>query len=335
MRAVDIKYSAYMADAIDRAIESASDDVDGFMKRQFYPEDKTIGFDWPTGDSPIPWRLWLNQYELADVPTMVMSGTNVIDPTQILMYPSSGPPFNRIELRRDGNATFGQSTTPQNDTNVTGTYGFWTRTRPAGALAAAVTDTTGTSVTVTDSNTLGVGDLLIVDSERMLVTNKSMANTNIGWAGLSTDKASDNQVVVPDGTQFAPGEILLADSERLLVLDVVGNMLIVKRAWDGSVLTDHGGGTFWAARKLTVVRGTLGTTAATHTNGTACVANLVPSQIRDLTLGEAIVQSADELGAYTGGQAGQQAINDIGSSLADKWEEVETKYGRKIRHRTV
>jgi hypothetical protein len=339
MRAVDIKYSAYMADAVDRAIESASDNVDAFMNRHFYPLTQTVSFDWPTRDSPVPWRLWLNQYELADEPDLVITGTYLanpvtIPPAQYTLYPSSGPPWNRLELRRDLSAAFGSNSTPQNDTSITGRFGYWTKTRPAGTLSAAIATTSATSLTVTNGNLVGVGDLLFVGTEALLVTDRRMTNTGIAWAGLATASAADNQITVPDSTVFAPGEVLLADSERLLVQDIAGNNMIVKRAWDGSVLAEHTGGTLWAQRLLTVTRGDVGTTSATHLINAACAVNLVPAMIRDLALGEAAVQTANEVGAYAG-QSGEGSIANIGASLADKWEEAETKYGRKIRQRSV
>jgi hypothetical protein len=340
MRAVDIKYAAHMFDAVDRAIESAADNIDGFMKRQFYPIDQTISFDWPSNDSPTPWRIWLNQYELAAQPTLVVSGTYlvspvVITPAQYTLYPSSGPPWNRLELRRDLSASFGYNSTPQNDIGITGTFGYWTRTRAAGKLAVALSDTTGTTAQVSNANLVGVGDLLIIGTERMLVTGKSMVSTGVTAAGLSTAQVSDSTLAVPDATVFSVGEVLLYDSERVLIVDIAGNNLFVKRAWDGTTLTDHTSGTLYADRQLTITRGDLGSVAATHLINAAATVNLVPSQIRDLALGEAMVQTANEVGAYSGGQAGTGSVSDIGSSLADKWEETETKYGRKIRTRAV
>lgn len=339
MRAVDIKYAAYMADAVDRAIESASDNVDAFMKRQFYPSTATHTFDFPSTDSPVPWRRWLNQYELADQPDLVVTGTYlpspiVITPAQYILYPDSGPPFNRLELRRDLNAAFGSNTTPQNDIGITGRFGYWVRTRPAGTITAALTNTTDTTIAINNGNLVGVGDLLFLGTEAMLVTGRTMADTGVSWAGLSTASSADNQVSVPDGTEFAPGEVLLADSERLLILDIAGNMMVVKRAWDGSVLAEHTGGTLWAQRSLTVTRGDVGTTAATHLINASVAANLAPAMIRDLALGEAVVQTANEVGAYAG-QSGEGSISEIGASLADKWEEAETMYARQARQRAV
>jgi hypothetical protein len=339
MRAVDIKYAAYMSDAVDRAIESASDNVDSFMKRQFFPTTQTITFDWPSMDSPVPWRLWLNQFELADHPDLVVTGTYlpspvVITPAQYILKPDDGPPFTRLELRRDLNAAFGSNPTPQNDIGITGRFGYWTKTRPAGKTTAAIVDTTGTTISINNSAAIGVGDLLFIGTEALLVTGKQSVTTGVAWTGLTTAQAADNTVGVPDGTLFFPGEVLIANSERLLILDVVGNNLIVKRAFDGTVLVAHSAGTLFAQRNLTVTRGEVGTTAATHLTNVVCNANLAPSQVRDLALGEAIVQTANEVGAYAG-QAGSGNVSDIGASLADKWEETEAKYGRKARQRAV
>jgi hypothetical protein len=55
----------------------------------------------------------------------------------------------------------------------------------------------------------------------------------------------------------------------MLVVDRYTATVIVERQWSGSVLAAHSSGdTIYAYRTLTVQRGQLGTTAATHTTAT-------------------------------------------------------------------
>jgi hypothetical protein len=342
MSALDIKLTARSANAVDRAIETAADNIDGQLGRAFFPEDRTARFDWPEPRGGMPWRVWLRRNELADVTTkvpVVTSGGIVIPANTILWYPpNQGPPYTRMELDRSSSSAFGQGPTPQMDIAINGTFGFWTRTNPAGALAVAMTDTTTGLATVTNSTAVGVGDILIVGSERLLVTDKAMVSTaqTQQGAGAGTSNAADVALTVTDGTKYFAGEVLLLNSERMLITDIAGNVLTVKRGWDGTVLATHSGATIFTPRNLTVTRGALGTTAATHLINSACLISQVPTIIRDLSIGEASVQGEMEIGGYAGSQGqGGGTTTDIGEGLADKWEEAKTRYGRQMRSAVV
>jgi hypothetical protein len=340
-QALDVKQTARSDRQIDRAISSASDDVDGLMHRVFYPTVGTVYFDWPNFQSAYPWRIWFDASELADTTVnvpVVTSGGNVIDNADIFWgHPQYAPPYTYLELNRASSASFGQGSTPQRDVALTGTFGYWTRTRTGGALAAAVTDTTGTAVTGTDSSSVGVGDVILVDTERMTVTGKNMVTTaQTQLSGLTTALASDVSLGVTDGTKYTVNETLLLDSERLLIVDIAGNTLTVKRAWDGSVLSAHSGATVYAPRQFTVVRGDLGTTAATHTLAAVVSVNLVPARIRDLALATAIVQLTQEPGAYASSQgSGDNKVTGIGTGLDDLRASAYRDYGRQARRRVV
>ncbi len=184
----------------------------------------------------------------------------------------------------------------------------------------------------------GVGDTIVVDNERMLVTEKTSVTTSQTQqgSGCSTVSNADNTLGVTDGTQYAVNEVLTLDSERLLVLDIIGNSLIVKRGWDGTVLAAHTGATVYALRRLTVTRGGFGTTAATHTSSTAVSKALVPSLIQELAVAEAAVMVVQELGAYAATQgSGDNAISKIGQGLPDLRDRAYRDYGRKARSRAV
>ncbi len=84
----------------------------------------------------------------------------------------------------------------------------------------------------------------------------------------------------------------------MLITDIAGNVLTVKRAWDGSVLATHVGATVYAPRLLTVVRGVLGTAAATHLNGAAVAVHAVPGLVRELAVAEALNLFLQESAGY-------------------------------------
>jgi hypothetical protein len=342
-RALDIKETARSDWQIDRAIQSASRDIDSQMNRVFYPTDTTRYFDWPNFQYAYPWRLWLDQWELAAIPTSVTSGGVTIPLSACNFEPvNSGPPYTYLELRRDRSYSFGVGPTPQRDVAITGPWGFGVATDPAGTLAAAVSSTTATSVTVSDGSLVGVGDLLIVDSERMLVSNRASSDTGQTLiAGVTTASPSDNAVTVPDGTQLHVGEAIQVDSERMLIYDVTGNVATVKRAWDGTVLATHvTGARIYAFRALNVVRGQLGTTAATHGNASACSIHRVPALIKDLAIAEAENRILQEIAGYaravrTEASTGNTRAPASATALNDLRDSAYTAYGRKARSRVI
>jgi hypothetical protein len=320
--------------------------------RRFYNIDATYTFDWPNYQYAYPWRLWLDKYEMAAQPTKVVTGTYlpspvVISPSEYFLQPiNSGPPFTSLELRRDTSAAFGSNTTPQNDIGITGTFGYWNQLSPAGDLTAAISSVNATTIMISDGSLIGAGDVLTIDSERMLVVDKTMVSTGISWTGISTASAADNIAAVANGTAFDVGEVLLADAERLLIVDISGNNLIVKRAWDGTVLTTHSGGTLYAERQLTVNRGVYGTTATTHSNSAPISIAVIPGLVSQVALGEAIVMLIGSTAGYTAQitptpmrpnlkTGGQQAEDFPGPGMADLRNLCLEQFGRKARSRVV
>jgi hypothetical protein len=351
-RALDVKLASYANEQIDRAICSAADAVEGLAQRKFYPQDKTVKFDWPNFQYAYPWRVWLDNNELAAPATLVTTGSLlavpiVIPQTAIIYQPvNDGPPFNRIELRRDMNYGFGNNTTPQLDIAITGTFGYWTKTRAAGNATANISNV-DSSISVSDGISIGVGDVVIADSERMLVIDANFGDTGIAFSGLQTASANDNIVMVADGTKFTTGEVLQVDAEWILIVQIMGNTMMVKRGWSGSVLAAHTGGTLWARRTLAVLRGQLGTTAAVHNSGVALAITEVPSLVRQVAVAEAEVWLTQEPSAY-GGSANPQktsivnrggfAVSEsiIGAGLPDLRQRLcNSRLTRKIRTRVI
>lgn len=344
-RALDVRETARAAGQIDRAIEAAADAIDGgalgatrgsgLLKRRFFPELETRYFDWPNSQRARSWRLWLDQHELISVTTLTAGGTTIAA-SDYFLYPSDGPPYNRLEIDLDSSAAFASGDTHQRAIAITGVWGYTTDTASAGTLAEAL-DASETAVDVSDSSLIGVGDLIQVDSERMLVTNKTMLDTGQNIGGNLTASNSDVTVAVSDGTGYAVDEVILVDSERMLIVDIAGNNLTVKRAWDGSVLAAHtSGADIYALRTLTVVRGAYGTTAATHDSGAAISRHEVPSLVRDLSLGLALVQLLGEQAGYArtaGSGEGQREVT--GRGLAALRRDCYAAYGRKARIRGV
>jgi hypothetical protein len=129
------------------------------------------------------------------------------------------------------------------------------------------------------------------------------------------------------------GETLLVDSERMLVVDVAGTTLTVKRAWDGTVLAAHtSGADLYAPRTVTVTRGALGSTAATHTISTALTRHVVPGPVRELSVAETVNLLLQRQSGYarTVG-SGDNVRESSGRGLRSLRDQVWTSHGRKVR----
>ena len=337
MTALDVHPAQREISLIDSAIQGATGDVYGIIHRRFLPHDTTKYFDWPNEQLAYPWRIWFDQHDLVSATAVTSVGVSIPLANVFFEPVNKQPdePYTRMELNRATSSVFGGGTTPQRVVGVTGTWSYNAKTAPAGALAAPVSDTTGTTVTVTDSSQLGVGDLLVIDSERMVVADRAMASTGVTFTGLSAI-AADNLIAVPDVTAFGLGEVLMADAERLYVTDKTATSLVVKRAWQGTALAEHTSGTIYAARSLAVLRGANGTTAATHASAAAVSRYVVPSLITEL----AIALAENSLLQKTSGYARSIGAGDNlrpapGMGLADVTAHACARYGRKARTRVI
>jgi hypothetical protein len=319
---------------IDRAIEAASRSIEALCQRTFYPTYATRTFDWPPPQTSQSWRLWFDANELISVTTFTDAGTTITS-TDYLLRPDTGPPFTHIEIDISSASAFATGDTHQRSISITGWWGNGDDQTLAGETVEAL-DTTETGVDVSDSSTVGVGSILIIDDERMIVTGRTQLATAYTLQTAMTAAASGTTVAVTDGTAFHVGETLLLDSEKMLVLDIAGNNLLVKRAWDGTVLATHTGSTIYAPRSLTVRRAALGTTTATHTSGADVYVHQVPADVRALAVAEALTMVAQEQVGYArvaGSGDNQREVS--GKGLADLRKQVLTRHGRQARIRAV
>lgn len=342
--ALDVKETARSNAQVDRAIEAASREIEGCLHRRFYPEVRTLAFDWPNAQRARPWRLWLDANELISVTTLTAGGVTIA-PGDVLLYPTGGPPYSRLEVDLGSSAAFSSGDTHQQAISITGLYGYRADETTAGTLAAAVSTTTATTISVSDSAAIGVGDIVRVDDERMIVTGKSMLTSGQTLQTPLTASAANVTVAVTTGSDFAVDEVILLDSERMLIVDIAGDNLTVRRAWDGSVLAAHTGSTIYAPRALTVERGALGTTAATHSDGADIVRHVPPGPVVALCVGLSLAQLLGEQSGYARPESRSGSSNTASSNrprnqepgvgLAALWESAYAACGRKARVRGV
>lgn len=343
--AFDVKEAAHRSAQIDEAIASASDDIDGWLNRHKHglaPRVATRYFPWPKRDGGGATRLWLDENELISVSSFTAAGTAIAASDYFLEPVNSGPPYTHIELDLDSSASFTNSGTSQRALAVAGVFGISDDRNPAGTLAEAL-DASETAVDVSDASLVGVGHVLVVDSERMLVTGRSALDTGQNLATNMDALNSDRNVDVADGTQFHVGETILIGNERMKIVDIAGNNLTVIRAYDGSVLAAHTAPLdVYAYRTLTVERGALGTTAATHSSGATAETWAVPDLARDLCKAEAITRLEQEFSAYGARVYSDEAERDssgtevvAGRGLTDLRKACARRYKRKFRKAAI
>jgi len=332
--ALDVASTARTSARIDECIAAASRDVDGLTHRVFYPWTGTRYFDWPDQRGSFGYRLWLNADELVDVTTVVSGGETITD---YFAGPSSTGVYNRIEVNRDTLGVFNTGDTPQRSIAITGTYcGCELRDRAAGALADAL-NSSDTTFNVTDGSLVGVGSVLRVDSERMQVTAKGVVDSTTTLSGNVNANNGTTTIPVASGAAVNAGEVILVGAERMLVTDVAGNNLIVKRPWDGTVLAAHStSDVVYVYRRVTVTRGDLGTTAASHLDAAPIRAHVPPALVSELTLAYALnmlLQGRSAYSAVVGSGENQREASGRGvRALAD---DTMRAYGRHGRMRSA
>jgi hypothetical protein len=345
--ALDVKLTARNSRQVDRVIESGARSLEGRLKRTFRPVLATRYFPWPDRAYPSPWRLWLDGDEVISLSQLVAGGVTIASTDYFLEPANSGPPFRRIEIDLGSSAAFSSGPTHQRAIAVTGLWGYRNDEELVGELTSGLdADITDTASAAWYTAQLGVGDVLRLDDERVIITEKTMVDSgqNLGGAGL-TALASNVTVAVSDGSAFAVGVVLRIDSERMLVVDKAGNDLTVKRAWDGTVLAAHSAGVdIYTLTGVELDRAQLGTTLAAHTTGADIYRHLVPGLVRELNVAEAINTLQQEAGGYSrrtgvgeergGGRVGT-VVEASGRGLDDLRERVFDAFARKARVRAV
>lgn len=332
---LDFNESAYNTFQIKSALAQATDLTDAYLHRTFFPFIETRKKDWYPEGPATPWRLWLDGSEVISISSF-SSGGVVIPPANYMLEPNaSGPPYDRIEVNIGTNSVLQSGSTWQQAVSITGTWGYTDRVDAAGTLAASIVSASATTMTVSDSSRVGVGNLCLVDSEYVVVTDRALTTSSQTLQSALTALNSNNTVAVTTGSAFNAGETITLDSEQMLILAISGNNLLVRRAYNGSVLAIHSGSTIFVPRLYTISRGQCGSVAATHSNGATVSVQWIPPAAKALCVANAgwLYQSnASAWQTATGDNPrGQFSLKH----LADLRTQAESLVGRSGRTRHV
>lgn len=333
-RALNLADTPRLNGRVDAAIMAGARQVEGLLHRRFYPNMQTRSFDLPAD-----YTLWLYEHELAASPTVITTGGNAMTPNvDYILRPRQGPPWRWIDQTYTAAVPFQPlASGDQNAISITGDFGYPTTTLATTTIGSAAGSTAAT-ILLNDSSVVGVGSLILVDLERMIVTDKAMSTTTCTITADLTNQKLGNTVTVSSGTLIQPGEMILIDSERMQVEYVAGNVLTVDRAVNGSTLATHSNGALiYAARTASVLRGVLGSAAASHGSGAGVSLLAAPSLIGELNLAYAINNNQAALSAYSriSGPESISAYRDRGRGIAELEQDAYQAYGRKMRTRAV
>lgn len=336
--ATDTKFTARMDSQLRNALEAGANTLEAQLHRRFAPWTGTRYFDFPTRDYSPSWKLALGRNEIVSASSVVAAGTTIASTDYFLRRYDDldEAPYGRIEIDLASSAAFAAGDTTQRQLAITGVWDWPANDVAAGTITADITTTTATTIAVSNSAAVGVGNALRIDSERLIVTGKAMVDTGQNASVLS---ASENDVSITGITNGSihVGEVILIDSERMLVVEVAGTTLTVRRKWDGPVLAAHlVNADIYAPRTLTVTRGALGTTAATHSSAAAVWRHDAPALIQELNIAEALTTMGQRLASYAREVgSGENARESSGRGLKQIREDAYTAFGRKARKAAV
>jgi len=328
-RAASITAPAWLDAEIDEAIEQASRAVDRLVRRgddarpAFAPWSGTIEFDWPSITNDSTHRFWLGPHSLLTIAAVTSGGENITADC-FGAPPQYGAPYDALDVDQSTSAVFtldggiGQRSLSVN--------GVWCAT-PIDEQSGWTLNTTiaadDTTAEILGGRTLGVGSLLRIGTERLIVTDRSWVTT--ADTVTLTASMADQSVAVSSGTAYARGDSLLLNAERMVVRDIAGNTLTVQRATDGSALASHSSATVYALRNCTLSRAALGTTAASHSSGATVYVYRYPAIVEQLAVAYALDQRARETAGYGSGGEHSRSQDFNQESIEDR---VLRAYGR-------
>lgn len=292
-------------DQIDDLIETKSREVDDLCARWFLPRTRTVSLDltphYVRGRSvELPADL------LAVSSVKDRGGDRTLAEGTDFRLAGNGDdpawPYQVLEMLRSSSKSWESAAASVDDAiEVVGDWGFSADTEAVGALTADP-GAGGTTLALTRGDRVGVGDTLLVESERIFIEDRGDADLAVNLSGALTADETDTNL----GLSGAPanavrvGEVLRIGAERLRVLAVNSTTSFeVERAYDGTILAAHDNDAdIFIERSFTVVRGVNGTTAAAHDSATSVSRYAVAQRIARLTLALVVIEFHQEKSGF-------------------------------------
>jgi hypothetical protein len=336
---LEIYNTAYPKRIIAQKLAASTLSVEGQLHRRFYPEYRTIKIDWPNYSYAPSWDIDLWDNEAISLVSVTSGGVSIPLSDCILRRADDKlePPYDTLQIDLSSSSALSAGNTFQQSLQIELLTG-WNDTDtsiPSAFLGGAINASATTLVLYPADGVfdVGIGSIVLLDDERIILTDRRMSHSTITTAGALTANQSSSSLPVTDASLFAVDEIILVESERMRIRDIAGNTLIVTRAVDGSTLAAHASGLgIYAQRTFTVRRGALGTTAATHSSAIAAYAHDVHPLVNELCIAETVTALAQNSGAYARViGSGASAREAKAEGLADVRDRAYSAVGRKAR----
>lgn len=113
----------------------------------------------------------------------------LVENTDYFLEPANGSHKYRVVLATRG-TQIGAFVRGQRAIRIVGRWGYWDEAEAVTTLGAAVTDTTGTSLTVADGMAFSIGETVRVDSEEMAVDDRSGTTLTVTRGANGTTAAT-------------------------------------------------------------------------------------------------------------------------------------------------
>lgn len=325
--------------SVDRALGAAVDSVYGLTHRRFAPSLETRSFRWPDRQGSAAEALWIDSEDLIELLEFTVdNGDTSLDVNDLFLEPNQyGPPYNRIEVNVGGNDVLSAGSTWQRAASALAWWGWTDEEEQAATSSAGLASTSTNALAVSDGSVIGVGSLLRVQDERLVVTGRSQVDTTATLSSDLSAQVNAQTAAVNNGTLVHVGETVLIGAEYLDVVDVAGSNLIVKRAANGSTIAAHASGTpIYAPRSLRVQRGAQGTAAAIHAGPVSVYRWVPPPLLEQYSVAEALStlnQQTAGFAATAGSEGNEREVS--GRALAALRKQVYDTYAIKGRTRAV
>jgi hypothetical protein len=345
--ALDRGLTVRSIEGLDRALYAATDTIEQTLERVFWPWSGTRTFDVPADDtstSTPAWKLWLAPHDLISLTSLTVGGS-VVAGAQARPDNRTDRPAAWLELDRTGSDSFHAGASgSQRRASVLGLWGWWDESRRAGTLSAgADSDDLVIDLTTAPSAgtaAVGVGHLLKINSERMIVEDRAITDTTVNLSADLAATVSNTMpaaVAVASGAAFAAGEIIAVDGEWMLIERIVDNTLYVRRGYASTAVATHANGAgIYAYRRLQVYRAAAGTTAAAHDASDTVTRWVPPPAIEALCIALAQEIAVQEGAAYarTIGD-GDNERESRAAGLAGAWKRARAYSRKGGRHYVV
>lgn len=327
-RAADIPASPLYDLKVSDVMSEATEAVESLCSRVFYPTLATRYFPWPQDPTQSPSLLRLGDSEAISLVSLVNGDGSTVDTSRLKLIKEGkvddGPPYNALIINGSfvTNGTF-----PERSIAATCNFGFRNDER---SVAFTTTNLSGSTVDISNAANIGVGSLIRIGDERLVVTYRGWKDSGNVTPVTLDDEESADRFTLSVGSTLNVGEELFIGNERMLITEIIGNDVIVDRGAYGSALSVHTAvTTVYVNRRLTVERAVLGSTATDTLSGAGVQLFLFPPLVHQLHRAEAlniIQQDAASYGSRSGSNQGEMPLSIKG--LQDLREKVRSKYAR-------